>query len=79
MSARNMGTCVDGNSTQDEVLKMTDEERKGSEELVIAVYLDTNVLLDLLATVEDGFRLVERVTTGQTLIFHPSTESVYLD
>lgn len=45
---------------------MTDEERKGSEELVIAVYLDTNVLLDLLATVEDGFRLVERVTTGQT-------------
>jgi len=37
-----------------------------SDELVIAVYLDTNVLLDLLATVEDGFRLVERVTTGQT-------------
>ena len=28
--------------------------------------VDTNVLLDLLATVEDGFALVERVTSGQT-------------
>jgi hypothetical protein len=37
-----------------------------ADELVIAVYLDTNVLLDLLATVEDGFSLVERVTSGQT-------------
>jgi hypothetical protein len=37
-----------------------------SSELVVAVYLDTNVLLDLLATVEDGFALVERVTSGQT-------------
>lgn len=45
---------------------MTDEEHTTPNELVIAVYLDTNVLLDLLATVEDGFRLVERVTTGQT-------------
>jgi hypothetical protein len=45
---------------------MTGEEHSTPNELVIAVYLDTNVLLDLLATVEDGFRLVERVTTGQT-------------
>ncbi|MHB1521368.1 MAG: DUF6414 family protein [Ferrimicrobium sp.] len=45
---------------------MTEEEHSGPNELVIAVYLDTNVLLDLLATVEDGFRLVERITTGQT-------------
>jgi hypothetical protein len=42
------------------------EERGLADELVIAVYLDTNVLLDLLATVEDGFSLVERVTSGQT-------------
>lgn len=45
---------------------MIDGEHSGPNELVIAVYLDINVLLDLLATVEDGFRLVERVTTGQT-------------
>jgi hypothetical protein len=45
---------------------MTSEVRSSTDELVIVVYLDTNVLLDLLATVEDGFRLVERVTTGQT-------------
>lgn len=37
-----------------------------ANELVIPVYLDTNVLLDLLATVEDGLSLVERVTSGQT-------------
>jgi hypothetical protein len=43
-----------------------DSSRSLSDDLVIAVYLDTNVLLDLLATVEDGFRLVERVTTGET-------------
>ena len=45
---------------------MTHEESLTNDELVIPVYLDTNVLLDLLATVEDGFKLVERVTTGQT-------------
>jgi hypothetical protein len=44
---------------------MKDNGDLTNNELVIAVYLDTNVLLDLLATVEDGFRLVERVTTGQ--------------
>lgn len=38
----------------------------GPSELLVSVYLDTNVLIDLLATVEDGFALVERVTTGQT-------------
>lgn len=44
---------------------MADKERSEADELVIAVYLDTNALLDLLATVEDGFTLVERVTAGQ--------------
>ena len=43
-----------------------DESEPMADELVIPVYLDTNVLLDLLATVEDGFSLVERVTSGQT-------------
>ncbi len=42
-----------------------DESEPTADELVIPVYLDTNVLLDLLATVEDGFSLVERVTSGQ--------------
>ncbi|SRR5579875_109909 len=45
---------------------MVSEEPESADELVIAVYLDTNVLLDLLATVEDGFTLVERVTSGRT-------------
>jgi hypothetical protein len=45
---------------------MTDESNHSAEDLLIAVYLDTSALLDLLATVEDGFTLVERVTTGQT-------------
>lgn len=45
---------------------MTDEITHSAEDLLIAVYLDTSSLLDLLATVEDGFTLVERVTTGQT-------------
>lgn len=47
---------------------MADETREepGDLDLVVAVYLDTNVLLDLLATVEGGFTLVERVTSGQT-------------
>lgn len=36
-----------------------------ASELVVPVYLDTNVLLDLLATVEDGFSLVERVTSEE--------------
>lgn len=37
-----------------------------AEDLLITVYLDTSALLDLLATVEDGFTLVERVTSGQS-------------
>ncbi len=41
-------------------------ERTLGDELVIVVYLDTNVLLDLLATVQDGFTLVERITSGQS-------------
>jgi hypothetical protein len=42
-----------------------DQDGGAANELVITVYLDTNALLDLLATVEDGFTLVERVTSGQ--------------
>jgi len=45
---------------------MTEASDAAAAELVIPVYLDTNVLLDLLATVEDGLSLVERVTSGQT-------------
>lgn len=45
---------------------MADEDHETAGELVITVYLDTNALLDLLATVEDGFSLVERVSSGQT-------------
>lgn len=37
-----------------------------ANDLVIPVYLDTNVLLDLLATVEDGFSIVERVTSEES-------------
>lgn len=35
--------------------------------LLLPVYIDTNLLLDLLASVEDGFSLVEKVTTRATL------------
>lgn len=45
---------------------MPDTSSPNADELVIAVYLDTNALLDLLATVQGGFSLVERVTSGQT-------------
>ena len=45
---------------------MASEDQAIANELVVTVYLDTNALLDLLATVEDGFTLVERVTSGQT-------------
>jgi hypothetical protein len=41
--------------------------QSAADELVVTVYLDTNALLDLLATVEDGFTLVERVTSGQAV------------
>jgi hypothetical protein len=51
---------------------------ESNTELVIPVYLDTNVLLDLLATAEDGFAMVERVTSsttaGQTSERHASGE-----
>jgi hypothetical protein len=43
---------------------VTDQGNRSFDDLVIAVYLDTNALLDLLATIEDGFTLVERVTSG---------------
>lgn len=33
------------------------------ENLVIPIYLDTNALLDLLASIEGGFSIVEKVTT----------------
>ena len=44
---------------------MTDDTPLDAEDLLISVYLDTSALLDLLATIEDGFTLVERVTSGQ--------------
>lgn len=43
---------------------MNEQSDPMASELVIPVYLDTSVLLDLLATVEDGFSLVERVAAG---------------
>lgn len=45
---------------------MTDDAPLDAEDLLISVYLDTSALLDLLATIEDGFTLVERVTSGQS-------------
>lgn len=42
------------------------DESASPEELVTVVYIDANVLLDLLATVEDGFAVVEHVTFGRT-------------
>jgi len=35
------------------------------DDLIIPIYLDTNVLLDLLASIEDGFAVMEKVTTKQ--------------
>ena len=37
-----------------------------NKELIIPIYIDTNTLLDLLASVEDGFSLVEKVTSRET-------------
>ena len=34
--------------------------------LVVPIYVDTNALLDLLASIEDGFSIVEKVTTRTT-------------
>lgn len=45
---------------------MTDDIPLEADDLLISVYLDTSALLDLLATIEDGFTLVERVTSGQS-------------
>jgi len=36
------------------------------QKLAIPIYLDTNVLLDLLASLEDGFSMIEKITTRQT-------------
>jgi hypothetical protein len=43
-------------------MKKTEEIKDGLE-LMIPVYLDTNALLDILASIEDGFAMVEKVTT----------------
>lgn len=51
--------CMEAEATNDQFNPVAGE-------LVIPVYLDTNVLLDLLATVEDGFSLVERVSSGKS-------------
>lgn len=45
---------------------MTDDTPLKADDLLISVYLDTRALLDLLAMIEDGFTLVERVTSGQS-------------
>lgn len=45
---------------------MTDDIPLEADDLLISVYLDTSALLDMLATIEDGFTLVERVTSGQS-------------
>ncbi len=37
-------------------------------ELIVPVYIDTNALLDLIASIEGGFSLVEKVTTRTTAI-----------
>ncbi len=34
-----------------------------SEDLIIPIYVDTNSLLDLLASIEGGFSVVEKITT----------------
>jgi len=36
------------------------------KELIIPIYVDTNALLDLLASIEDGFSMVEKVTSRET-------------
>jgi hypothetical protein len=38
-------------------------DAKRGLDLIIAIYLDTNALLDILGSIEDGFALVEKVTT----------------
>jgi hypothetical protein len=37
-----------------------------AKELIVPIYLDTNTLLDLLASIEDGFSMVKKVTSRQT-------------
>lgn len=37
-----------------------------SEHLIIPVYLDTNALLDILATIEGGFSFVEKITANNS-------------
>lgn len=37
-----------------------------SKDLIIPIYIDTNALLDLLASIEGGFSIVEKVTTQTT-------------
>ena len=37
-----------------------------SDDLIIPIYIDTNALLDLLASVEEGFSIVEKITSRNT-------------
>src|SRR4051812_28140181 len=37
-----------------------------SRDLIIPIYIDTNSLLDLLASIEGGFSVVEKITTQNT-------------
>lgn len=36
-------------------------------DLIVPIYVDTNALLDLLASIEGGFSLVEKVTSYSIL------------
>jgi hypothetical protein len=36
---------------------------KVNDDLIIPIYIDTNALLDLLASIEGGFSVIEKVTT----------------
>jgi hypothetical protein len=53
----------------------TDDDNSANlGDLVIPVYVDTNALLDLLAAIEDGFVMVERVSTSRRDSTGQSTE-----
>ena len=42
---------------------MPESKAPSRPDLVVPIYLDTNLLLDLLASIEGGFTLVEKLST----------------
>jgi hypothetical protein len=46
-----------------------------SRDLIIPIYVDTNALLDLLASIEGGFSVVEKVSTQETSARNTSLEA----